>query len=54
MRYDQIYDRINSLCEERGWSQYKLIHEENVERLFFSFLWLFLRWLLVEVLIKSL
>lgn len=30
MRYDQIYDRINSLCEERGWSQYKLIHESGI------------------------
>ncbi len=30
MRYEQIYDRINSLCEERGWTLYKLAGESNV------------------------
>ena len=30
MRYEQVYNRIKELCEERGWSQYKLIKESGI------------------------
>lgn len=32
MRYEQIYDRIDALCEERGWSRYKLVEESGMTR----------------------
>lgn len=30
MRYDQVYDRIDELCEQRGWSRYKLVEESGI------------------------
>ena len=30
MRYEQVYNRIKELCEERGWSQYRLIKESGI------------------------
>lgn len=30
MKYDQIYKRINELCEERGWSYNRLVKESDV------------------------
>ena len=29
MRYDQIYDRIETLCNEKGWSLFKLSKESK-------------------------
>ena len=28
--YDQVYDRIDELCEQRGWSRYKLVEESGI------------------------
>ncbi|CDD65988.1 unknown [Firmicutes bacterium CAG:882] len=30
MGYDQVYDRIDELCEQRGWSRYKLVEESGI------------------------
>lgn len=32
IRYDDIYDRISELCEERGWSNYKLMNESGIAK----------------------
>jgi transcriptional regulator with XRE-family HTH domain len=32
IRYDEIYDRISGLCEERGWSTYRLMKESRLAK----------------------
>jgi transcriptional regulator with XRE-family HTH domain len=36
IRYDDIYDRISELCDERGWSDDKLINESGIEKDIFN------------------